>query len=124
MPDAVSLRSHAKDDRVILGIVGQGNGIVRVGGKPGLALKETAAELRAVVIEDDVSAVDAAGQAGGRHFNLGRFVARDPRIGNGDPPEPGGSEIVRPGHRIHVANFVQHFAGDSRAAGLGSEQRE
>ena len=70
-------------------IVRQGNGVVGVAGKPGVALVEAAANLAGIVVEDNLPAVDLAGQPGPRDLDLGRFVARHPRVGNRDAPEPG-----------------------------------
>ena len=114
MPYPVGALSHSAAPRRGLRIIGQGHGIMRVSAKPGLAPIKASAHLAAVIIEDNLPAVDPAGQPGPRDFHLRRFVARHPRVRNRDTPEPRRTEVGRCGHRIHISGLVTHFIRNSR----------
>lgn len=95
-------------------VIGQRNWIMCVGGKPRLSGVEPSAQFSGVIIQDNVFAIDAAGQASPGDFHFSRFVSGYPGVGDCDAPEAGGSEAGRGGRRIHVSGFVAHFIWDVR----------
>ena len=92
--------------------------IVSVGAEPWVAAIEASADGGVVVGEDDVFAIDPAGELGAGDFDLGVLVAGDAGVGDGDSPKHGGSEIWRLRRGVDVSGFVANFVGDA-GVGLG-----
>jgi hypothetical protein len=99
---------------VVCRIIGKGHGIMRVSAKPRLPPVKPSLHLATVVIEDNLPAVDPAGKLGPANFHLRRFVARHPRVGNRDTPEPRRTEAGRRRRRVHISRLVTHFIRDSQ----------
>ena len=114
MPNAISALSHTQHRRVRCGIKVQGHGIMCVRAKPWLAPVESSLNLAAVIIEDNLFAVDPARQPGPGHFNQRRFAARHSRVRDRDAPEPRRSKPGRPRDWIHISRFVTHFIRNAR----------
>jgi hypothetical protein len=102
MPDSVGTLSNAEHNGVvrliILGtvifwtivfwtIVGYGHGLMLIGAEPGLATVEATANVAAIIVEDDVFAVNAAGELSPGDFHLCGFVAWDASVSDGYAPQ-------------------------------------
>ena len=115
MPDAVGIFADAEDYGRAVFCVGEGDGIVGVGGEPGVARVEASANSGVIVVQDEIFSIYSAGEFGEDDFHLRAFVSRDASVGDGDSPGRGGGEIRRLG-RVDVSGFVADFIGD---AGIG-----
>src|SRR5450432_1152056 len=108
MPDAVGILADTEDDGFAIFRMSQREGIVGVGAEPGVAAIEASADGGVVVVDNDVFAIDPAGELGAGDLDLRVLISGDAGVGDGDSPEQGGGEIRGLG-RIDVSGFVADF---------------
>jgi len=122
MPDTVGAGSDPENYRATTLGVDDRHGIVDIGAKPGVAAVETSANVAAVVVQDDVFSICAAGELGVGDFDGSVLEARLAGVGDGNPPKHCRSEIRGLGNRIAVSRFVADFVRNAIISCGGQQQ--
>jgi len=123
MPDAIGPLTDSEHDELIYEVTGHGHEFRLVATEPGIAAIEAAAEVAAVVVEDDISAIGAARELGRGNLNRGGLIARDPRIRDGDSSKHGGCETAGHGNGVHVTRLEADFVWNPRVVGDDEGER-
>ena len=120
MPDAVGALSDVENNDVVQMIVGKRQGVMKIArtglacAEPGVAEVETSAKLAAIVVQNDVFAVHAAGELHFGDFDLGGFISRNAGVGDGDSPQQNCVEGPGRWNGVDVSRFPADIVRDTR----------